>query len=300
MNRQLPLVTLGICVKNNASTIKMTIESILTQDFPLQNLQLIVVDGLSSDNTLDIIRTMLKDLPVNWILLCDEGKGLAYAREIVVNHALGEYVIWVDGDHVLYPDFVSKHVDFMEKNPDIGGAGGVMEYIATNIVSKLEGYSWYLYCLKRLYKDLDTLGGAGAIYRISAVKAVGGYDTRIRGAGEDNDISLRIKKAGWKLKMNPNAKFKHIMRTRWRSLWKEYSWWGYGSHFISHKHSGVVNPYRFLPPIAFIAGIRLGIEAYRTFRDISSVIIPFHYAWKRTAWIWGFLRAHIDGYGHDI
>lgn len=290
-------VNLGLCTRNNAPTIRSTIESILAQDYPLQSFRLVVVDGLSSDRTVDIVRSMLEACSMNWILLCDDGRGLAFARQLVVTSSTGKYVIWIDGDHVLSPDFISKHVDFMERNPDVGAAEGLMQYTAVNLPSRLEGYSWYVYGLRRFDRDLDSLGSAGAIYRISVITSVGGYDIRIKGAGEDGDISHRIRIAGWKLRMNPEAKFKHVMRTSWGSLWSEYFWWGYGSHFVSHCHKGLVNPYRFLPPLAFLAGIRLGIRAYLMTKDLSCILMPFHYAWKRTAWTWGYLRAHLDGYG---
>ncbi|MDW8033963.1 MAG: glycosyltransferase [Nitrososphaerota archaeon] len=299
MNGESPLVTLGLCTKNNASTIKSTIESILFQDYPSQKLQLIVVDGLSSDGTPNIVKSILETASLNWNMLSDEGKGLAFARQLVVNNSSGKYVIWVDGDHILYPNFVSKHVDFMERNPHVGAAEGFMEYVATNLPSKLEGYSWYIYCLRRLDKDLKTVGAAGTIYRLAAIKSVGGFDIRIKGAGEDGDISHRMRNFGWKLRMNPDARFKHVMRTSWRSLWREYHWWGYGSHFTFHKHRGLVNPYRFLPPIAFLSGIRLGMISYSMTRDISCLLMPLHYSWKRTAWTLGFIKAHFNGYGHN-
>lgn len=298
MNQRLPLVTIGLCVKNNASTIRMTIESILAQDYPLQNLRLIIVDGLSYDETVDIVKSMLKTSRINWTLLYDEGKGLAFARQLVVNNSSAEYVIWIDGDHIPSSDFVSKHVDFMEKNPEVGAAEGLMEYLAVNIPSRLEGYTWQIYGLRRLGKDLNSLSDGGAIFRLPAIRSVGGYDVSIKGAGLDGDVTHRIKVTGWKLRMNPDAKFRHVMRTSWSSLWKEYFWWGYGSHFVFHKHPGLINPYRFLPPIAFLAGIKLGIKAYLMTRDISCILMPLHYAWKRTAWICGFIRAHLDGYGH--
>ncbi|MEM3503301.1 MAG: glycosyltransferase [Nitrososphaeria archaeon] len=291
-----PTVTLGLCVKNNASTVKMTLESILAQDYPMQNLQLVIVDGLSSDNTVGIVKSVLTDSQLEWFLLSDGGKGLAFARQLVVNNSFGKYIIWIDGDHILYNDFVSKHVNFMEKNTDVGAAEGYMEYIATNTISKLEGYSWNIYNLRRIDKDLKSLSTCGAIYRTSAIKVVGGFDTRLRRASEDSDISYRIKNHGWRLRINPEARFKHIMRGDWNSLWKEYFWWGYSSHFIFHKHTNLINPYRFLPPVAFLSGIRLGIKAYSMTRDISCILMPFHYTWKRTAWTYGFIKAHFDGY----
>lgn len=292
-------VTLGLCTKNNASTIRLCVKSILAQDYPMEKIQLIIVDGLSSDGTVEILKSMLNNSSLDWKLLSDEGKGLAYARQLVVDNSSTDYIIWVDGDHILSPDFIRRHVEYLKINSDVGAAEGIMDHVAVNVPSRLEGYAWQIYDLKRSTRDLDSLGG-GTIYRTSVIKLVGGYDIRIKGAGEDSDISYRIKKADFRLRMNPNARFKHIMRTSWHSLWKEYFWWGYGSHFLAHKHKGLINPYRFIPPIALFAGMRLGYHAYLMSRDPSCILMPIHYTWKRIAWSLGFFKAHCNGYGHDI
>ena len=49
-----PKVTVGMCVKNCAATIKEAIESVLNQDFPHELMELIIVDGNSEDETLSI------------------------------------------------------------------------------------------------------------------------------------------------------------------------------------------------------------------------------------------------------
>lgn len=55
-----PKVTVGICVKNSEATIKETIESILTQDFPHEQMEIIIVDGNNKDKTMNIAVNCLK------------------------------------------------------------------------------------------------------------------------------------------------------------------------------------------------------------------------------------------------
>jgi glycosyltransferase involved in cell wall biosynthesis len=293
-----PQITIGICTKNNAKTILKTLKSILKLDYPIEKIELIIVDGLSQDNTVNIIKKILEKTNVNWKLLSDKGKGLAYARQLIVDNAHGKYIIWIDGDHIIPPNFAKKHVEFMEKNPMIGAAEGITKYEGKNLVSTLEGYIWYLYGLKRLNKNLESVGSAGTIYRTKAIREVGGYDINIKGAGEDGDLSRRMKKKGWKLFMNKDAIYYHQTRATWKDLWKEYYWWGYGAHYVSHKHLGSINPWRFIPIIAFFSGIKHGIQTFKLTKDIKCIFMPIHYCWKRIAWIIGFLKAHKDNYGH--
>ncbi|MEM2174658.1 MAG: glycosyltransferase [Candidatus Micrarchaeia archaeon] len=295
-----PQVTLGICTKNNEKTILKTLESILRSNYPVEKMELIIVDGISQDNTVNIVKRILATSSISWKLLSDNGRGLAYARQLVVENANGKYIIWVDGDHILPPSFIKNHIIFMELNPTVGAAEGITKHKGKNLVSILEGYTWYLYSLKRVNKNLESVGSAGTIYRVEAIREVGGYDINIKGAGEDGDISRRIRKKGWKLFMNKNAIYYHQTRTTWKSLWKEYYWWGYGAHYVYHKHQGSVNPLRFIPIIAFFSGIKHGIQAFRLTKDIRCIFMPIHYCWKRIAWIIGFLKAHKNNYGHFL
>jgi len=293
-----PSITLGICTKNSAKTISKTLKSILELDYPKEKIELVIVDGMSQDNTIEIVKKMLEKNDIKWKLLSDHGKGLAYARQLIVENAHGKYIIWVDSDHILPSNFVKNHVKFMESKPMIGAAEGITKHRGKNLVSILEGYTWYLYSLKRVNKNLESVGSAGTIYRIEAIKEVGGYDINIKGAGEDGDLSRRIRKKGWKLSMNKNAIYYHQTRTTWKSLWKEYYWWGYGAHYVYHKHPESINPLRFIPIVAFFSGIKHGIQTFKLTKDVRCIFMPIHYCWKRIAWSVGFLKAHRDDYGH--
>ena len=57
-----PVVTIGLCVKNNEKTVREAVDSIVDQDFCHDLLEVIVVDGCSLDLTLAIIRDALKNL----------------------------------------------------------------------------------------------------------------------------------------------------------------------------------------------------------------------------------------------
>lgn len=294
----LPKVTIGLCVKNNEPTIQFTIDSILKVNYPANLLELIVVDGMSKDRTVEIITQTLKNSSISYKLLSDEGRGLAYARQMVVDNATGEFIQWVDGDHVIPRDFILKQVKFIMSDEKLGAAEAITKHIGKSWISKLEGYTWLYYGLRRAnIKELESVGSAGTIYRVSAIKSVGGYDTKIRGAGEDGDLSRRMRKAGWRLAMNPTAYYYHITRQRLRDLLKEYYWYGYGAYYVARKHSGEVTPIRFLPPLPLLSGLRHSIFIYLLTKDSTSFLLPIHYSLKRLAWIYGYSKAYINKYG---
>jgi glycosyltransferase involved in cell wall biosynthesis len=290
--------TVGLCVRNSEATIKETVESIACQDFPHEKMEIIVVDGKSEDRTLSIIHNNLSSSDIQMTIHNDQGKGLGYARQIVVDNARGVYLIWIDGDVVLPQSYVRNQVKFMDQNPRVGAAQGKWGISETkSLVAALENLGELDH--KHDDKNPHTIGTIRGIYRTKAIKQAGGFDKGIQGAAEDTDLSFRIWKNGWLLAKSQVPLF-HQFRETWKGLWKEYSWWGYGDHYISHKFPELVIMWRYLPIIRATGGLLHAFTAYRLSYQKKSFILPLHHFFRASAWWFGFLKGNIKGYGHNI
>jgi glycosyltransferase involved in cell wall biosynthesis len=292
-------VTLGLCVKNNEETISHVIKSVLRQDYPHENMELIVVDGCSRDNTLKIVKYHV--FKTNFaVKFFSENVGLGYARQLVVDKASGDYVIWVDGDTVLSQDFVKRQVKFMDENLKVGigraryGILNGLSYIAF-----LENIPFVVESLRVNEKaPLGICGTEGAIYRVKAIKQAGGFDVNIKGAGEDIDLARRILALGWEAQVT-DAIFYEICKESWEEIWRQYSWWGHGGHYIFHKTKDLDFTFKMSPLGGFIAGVLRFPYAFQLTRRKVLCLLPFHYAFKRLAFCYGFTKAHAKGYGHS-
>lgn len=280
-----PKVTIGVCVRNCDSTIFETIESIVAQDYPHELLEVIVVDGYSSDNTVQILKEALSNSDIKTRIFF-ENKGLGFARQIVVDNAKREYIIWVDGDMILPAGFIGRQVEFMEKNPKVGIAKGRYGLLTEDsLVATLENIDFVTaFSLERKITP-DVLGTSGCIYRVKAVKEVGGFDKNIAGVGEDMDMEHRIKAAGWELRISP-AYFYERRRKTWQALWKEYFWHGKGGFRIFSKK---VKVFRKVPFNTVFAKFVQATHAYQLTHTKKAFLLPLHYIFKRIAWISGFL-----------
>jgi len=121
-------VTIGLCVKDSEKTVRESVCSIVKQKYPTELIQLIVVDGCSKDKTMAVINRTTEKTQVKVETYSDKGRGLGAARQIVVNKAVGKYIIFADADVKLFDDFTKKHVSFMEENPNVGVAFGKPMY----------------------------------------------------------------------------------------------------------------------------------------------------------------------------
>lgn len=284
--------TIGLCVRNAEATIRQAVDSILNQDFPCELMELIVVDGCSEDRTLYVIKGKLTNSGIRSRIFCEK-KGLGHARQIVVDNAQGEYIIWVDGDMLLSRDFVKEQFLFMERNHGVGiakGKYGIQK--GNNLVATLEDIEFALSFRCEGKANLTSLGTSGCIYRAKAIRQIGGFDPNIKGAGEDTDVENRIKSAGWSLYIT-SAVFYEKRRDTWRSLWNEYFWLGIGAAYVFGKSGKGFNVYKMLPPVAVLAELLRVPLAYKLSRRSIAFLLPFHYVFKRMAWFLGFVKGKI-------
>jgi glycosyltransferase involved in cell wall biosynthesis len=295
-----PIVTIGVCIRNSASTIREAIESIISQDFSHELMEVIFVDDGSTDRTLCLIMDYISRMDMQVKVFHQEWKGLGPARNVVVKNASGDYIIWVDGDIVLPKDHVCKQVEFMRRHPKTAIAGGSFGIRPqASLVAFLENLAYLTYRLRYGEKSSSMPGTGGAIYRVEAIRQVGGFDENIRGSGEDIDVAYRVKSAGW-LVVRDKAVFYGKCKETWRELWNQYLWHGYGAHYVNHKNRGIISLPKMLPPISFFSGIIHSLMAFQLVQRKIVFLFPFHLIFKNIAWWIGFLKSHSRGYGHNM
>lgn len=118
------LVTVITPSYNHGRFIEETIKSVLTQDYPL--IEYIVVDGGSSDNTLEILHRYADRL--SWISEPDHGQSDAINKGFRM--ARGELLAWLNSDDTYEPGAVSKAVNAFRDNPNLAlvyGHGGIID-----------------------------------------------------------------------------------------------------------------------------------------------------------------------------
>jgi glycosyltransferase involved in cell wall biosynthesis len=285
-------VTVGLCVKNSEKSVQDSIDSIINQEYPSDLIQIIIVDGCSRDNTMSIVSKAISRSDIQAEIYSDKGKGLGTARQIVVAKSTGKYTIFSDGDVTLSGDFVKEQVKFMEENPDVAVAFSKPKFqigTTTSTITALFNYA-----------EEVARGSTATIFRADIIRQSGGFDENITGAAEDIDLIARIQAKGWLISVNKNARFSHKYRESFSEFWREQTWFGYGSHYVNHKNKNVNPPWRSLPIGYLIFTLRTARKAYKMTLIKMSFLIPLQMALGNISWWFGFIKAHIDGYGHHF
>jgi len=278
-------------------------ESILNQHYPQELMEIIIVDGQSKDRTLEIARELILESGIVSRFYSDNGAGLGAARQIVFENTNDRYIVWIDADAVILEDFIKKQVEFMEKNRKVGVATGKFIYTRNaniGLNALLESISKHLGSVtsaslqvKHGIPPNDT-----SIYRVEAMKQAGGFDTNIRGAGEDLDIIVKMRKRGWLVAVNEQAEYYVFPRATWQDAWAEMVWFGYGGHFLGHKDRSLHVCMYNIPLVRFIIGFRTSSKAYRLTSEKKAYLIPLKNVFMTAGWWYGYIKAHFEGYGH--
>jgi glycosyltransferase involved in cell wall biosynthesis len=277
-------VTIGICVKNNEKTIQKAIESVVNQNFPHEKLQVIIIDGDSTDNTIPIIKRILTQKDIEYRILSDNGEGIGKARAIAVENATGKYITWVDGDIILPKEHLKEQVMFMNKNKKIGIVRG------KDILHKEKSLCGTLETLTLISKAKPPQQCAGgSTYRLVAIQQVGNFNPNIRDTGEDIDMVNRIKAAGWKITVNSGII--HLARQTWKSIWIERYRWGYGWCSLKKQSNETHLAIELFSLANTLVHDTAGISrAYKKSQQKLSLLIPLYTIFALSAWLTGYLE----------
>jgi glycosyltransferase involved in cell wall biosynthesis len=171
---------------NAAAFLAQTIESVLAQDYP--NLEYIVVDGGSTDDTLGILLKYAEDPRLQWRMEPDQGiadamnKGVALASGQIVAHLNAD-------DYYSHPQVISRVVGYFHEHPEILWLTAGFDFVGED-GSFLRAVKVRRYSFRRLVRGNIILHPATFIH-YDAFRRVGGFDIGLRYC-MDYDLFLRL------------------------------------------------------------------------------------------------------------
>ena len=321
-------VSIIITARNEEKYLPMLFEDILNQTFPLQNIEVVLMDSNSTDNTRLVMEEFKKNNEILSVqIVTNERQIQAAGFNEGVKHATGDVVLKIDAHSRIPEDFVQKNVDEILAGAYVCGGN------RPTVVDSDDDFSKTLHIVEE-----SALGSSIANYRKSDVKRkvnsifhgmyrkevfdkVGLADERLLRT-EDNEFHYRVRKAGYDIIFNPEIEsYQYIRPTFTKMIQQKFAngyWIGLTSHVcrdcLSLFHFGpgvfvatllvlmMLTPVSFVPLLTVVFLYLLAVLGLSVF-EISKqkfnptlLLIPFimiaiHFAYgvgTIKGWIFGF------------
>ncbi len=258
---------------NEAATITLLLDAIRGQTVPSSDYEIIIADGMSTDDTRNRIAEFARSHEKLAIKVIDNpARSIPAGLNRAIDAAKGEIIIRLDAHSVPASDYIEKCVHHLEKGlgVNVGGRwdikqgkpGWMARSIAVAAANPIGvGDAQYRHGSKA--GAVDTVP-FGAYYR-KTLMDLGGYNESLK-TNEDYELNTRLRRLGGTIWFDPEIRAVYYARSTVKSLASQYFRYGFWKRQMLSKFPQSIRARQLLPPL-FIASLFIGA--------ILSIFVPW-------------------------
>ena len=271
------LVTVVVPARNEEAAIAECLASIRGQDW--QNLQIIVVDGASTDATAQVVCAVSEEDPRVEIINNPHGL-IPISLNLALAQARGRFLIRIDAHARVPADYVRIATGHLASGR-WGGVGGRKDGVGITSTGRAiaaamaspfgVGNSTYHYGTKQQTVEHIPFGA----YPVALARELGGWDEDMR-VNQDFEFDFRIRTAGHDLLFDPALHIDWESRQTIRALYDQYYRYGRGKVKVAAKHPGSVRPRHLAAPALVVwTGLSAATLLRRSGRSATLMMAPY-------------------------
>jgi len=264
-------VSVLIPCRNEVQYIKSCIHNVCSFNEPDGGFEVIVIDGLSTDGTREIL-SHLESQFSDLVVIDNSGKTVPCAMNLGIRYAKGEYIVRADVRCIHPSSYLCDLIELSERT-GADNVGGVL-------VPEL-GNTYTQNAIGLAYKSRIAMGGAlrdrgdfvgetdtvyGGCFRKSRLIEIGMYDEDMV-RNQDDELSFRLRKKGGKIVQHGKIKIHYFPRSRYSQLFKQFMQYGYWKVAVIEKHAQQAS-FRHLLPALFVTAL-LGLSVVAPFNEYA-------------------------------
>ena len=301
-----PTVTITVPCYNEEKTVIRTVESLLQLDYPKDKIKICIVDDGSKDGTWDVVQ-QYKDNPQVQLYRKENG-GKHTAMNYAIEKSDAEFIGGLDADSFVHPQALRRILKtFFDDKEIMAVAPSILVYQPKNIIQKAQKveYDMSVFTKKMLsfLNAIHVTPGPFSIFRREVFEHIGPY--RKAHNTEDQEIALRMHKAGYKIDHCPDAFVFTTSPNTIPKLYRQRLRWIYGfiknaidyRQLVFNKKHGTVGTFTIPSAFASIVSVVIvcGLIVYNAAHFIYAKIIQyktigFHSSFKGFHFDWFFFN----------
>jgi len=262
MSTHLPPISIIIPTLNESGFIIGCINSIIQGNYPVENMEIIVVDGGSEDNTVEQVKS-LSQAHLDIVLLENHKKITPAAMNIGIKAAKYDLLMWC-GAHAVYDkNYVLHSVNALLDDPKAASVGGVINPIANTKMGKAIavatsskfgiGNAQYRHATTRQYVD-TVFGGC---FLKKSINEIGGFNEAwVR--NQDYEINHRLRTNVGPIILDPSIRCQYYCRESISKLYMQYFNYGFWRFNTLLKHPDSFT-YRQAAPVLLCVGMLISL-----------------------------------------
>ncbi len=266
-------VSLIIPTYNEGKYLLNCLNSILHQTYPKEKIEILIIDGGSTDGTHNIINAFVDILPIRKIH--NKDKKTTFALNMGIKEAVGEIILRLDAHAEYDCQYVEKCVYYLN-NIDAQNVGGVATTRGHGFWGRINaeilsspfgvGNSKFRTGSESGYVDTVPFGA----FRKSLIEKIGLFDNELS-RSEDNDFNSRIRAAGGKVYLASDIKFTYFCRDTLKGLFGQAIKNGNALFITMRKNPSAMSLRHFIPFLFLLSLVVLPPLCFNTFFKISFI-----------------------------
>ncbi len=185
---------------NQGEYLDEAVQSVLKSDY--ENLEIVIVNDGSTDKISDTVTEYFSSNPKIKVIKI-KNSGVCTARNVAVENATGEYILPLDADDKIYPEYIKKAVKILDKNQKIGIVYCEAEFFG------ISDKKWDLKPSTIKNMLVQNRIFPCAMFRKSDFEKVGGYNPKMESGCEDWDLWLSLMENGAETYQIPETLFSY-------------------------------------------------------------------------------------------
>lgn len=257
-----PEASVVIPCRNEAAHVLRAIDSVLASEYPREKLELIVVDGMSTDGTRELLRDAASRHP-GLRVLDNPAMTAPAAMNIGIRASRHAVIVRLDAHSEYPPDYIPRCVGLLRSSPGLGNAGGRLVPVPNGstpwakavsyVTSHRFGVGTSAFRTAERPGLVDTVP-FGTFPR-EALEKVGLYDVRLT-RNQDNELNARLQRAGYGIAFDPGIRLRYRNQADLRGLTRQAWFTGMWNVYTLALYPYTFRLRRFVPA-AFVAYLAL-------------------------------------------